>query len=112
MSDVVISSGHGKYVAGASSILIEVDEARRVVDRTAEILQELGVDVEVVHDNQSHSQSDNLDYLVDEHNRRSRKADMSVHFNSFDPGTSDGKTDNPMGVECLYVTQSGLAEDM
>jgi hypothetical protein len=30
---IVISSGHGKYVRGASGLLDEVDEARRVVER-------------------------------------------------------------------------------
>ena len=29
---IVLSSGHGKYVRGASGIIDEVDEARRVVD--------------------------------------------------------------------------------
>ena len=32
MTTIIISSGHGKYIRGASGYLDEVDEARRVVD--------------------------------------------------------------------------------
>jgi N-acetylmuramoyl-L-alanine amidase len=41
---IVISSGHGKLVRGASGILDEVNEARRVVEATAAKLRngELG----------------------------------------------------------------------
>ena len=36
---IVISSGHGKYVRGASGIIDEVDEARRVVEHLADELR-------------------------------------------------------------------------
>ena len=40
---IVISSGHGKYVRGASGYLDEVDEARRVVEKVADDLRAKGV---------------------------------------------------------------------
>jgi N-acetylmuramoyl-L-alanine amidase len=86
---IVISSGHGKYVRGASGILDEVDEARKVVERVAEDLRGRQVNVKTFHDNTSHAQK--------------RDLDVSVHFNAYIETTS------PMGCECLYVTQSTLA---
>src|SRR4249920_3045708 len=101
---VVISSGHGKYVRGASSdMLDEVDEARRVVDHLSDELNLRGVDVEVFHDDVSKDQNSNLNWIVDHHNGCSRDLDISVHFNAFE------QTDAPRGVEVLYVTQAELA---
>jgi N-acetylmuramoyl-L-alanine amidase len=101
---LLISSGHGKHVRGASDYLDEVDEARRVVNRAAEILERAGVRVEVFHDDVSTSQSQNLERIVDFHNSRSRDLDVSVHFNAYET------TGAPMGCECLYVTQESLAK--
>jgi hypothetical protein len=103
---VVISSGHGKYIRGASDILDEVDEARRVVDRVAELLRSRGVDIKTFHDNTSHDQSTNLATIVDFHNRHNRELDVSVHFNAYE------HTSKAMGTECLYVTQESLSAAM
>jgi N-acetylmuramoyl-L-alanine amidase len=100
---VVISSGHGKYIRGASGYIDEVDEARRVVDSVAELLSALGVKVEVFHDDVSHAQNENLNRIVNFHNGETRDLDISVHFNSYKT------TESPMGTECLYVTQEDLA---
>lgn len=100
-TSIVISSGHGKHVAGAVGILNEVDEARRVVEHLADELRTRGVEVVVFHDDVSTSQSANLDAIVRAHNCESRQLDVSVHFNAF-----DGKAH---GVEVLYVTQYELA---
>jgi len=70
MAKIVISSGHGKYVRGASGYLDEVDEARRVVTVVADYLREAGHQVETFHDNTSVTQSENLDTIVDYHTRR------------------------------------------
>jgi N-acetylmuramoyl-L-alanine amidase len=105
---IVISSGHGKYIRGASCPppgLDEVDEARKVVDKVAELWRDNGVDVDVFHDNTSTSQNQNLNAIVNYHNSKSRDYDVSVHFNAYN------KTNNPMGVEVLYVTQQKLAAD-
>lgn len=103
---IVISSGHGKYVRGASGILDEVDEARRVVERVAEGLRAKGVDVTTFHDNVSTDQSTNLHTIVDFHNDQDRQLDVSVHFNAY------VETTGPMGTECLYVTQVDLADQV
>ena len=103
MKSVCISSGHGKYIRGASGYLDEVDEARRVVDRTATMLREVGVTVTTFHDNTSHDQSTNLNTIVNFHNKQSRELDCSIHFNAYQT------TSKPMGCECLYKTQDELA---
>ena len=63
--DVVISSGHGKYVRGASGYIDEVDEARKVVEMVAQHLRKLGVGVTTFHDDVSTTQDDNLARIVD-----------------------------------------------
>jgi len=103
---VALSSGHGKYIRGASGSpvppqLDEVDEARRVVDRVADLLRSVGIECETFHDNTSHDQSTNLATIVDWHNARDRDLDCSVHFNAYN-GTAHG-------TEVLYVTQETLA---
>jgi N-acetylmuramoyl-L-alanine amidase len=104
--NTVISSGHGQYIRGAAGPepwgLDEVDEARRVVGEVATMLKNVGVGVIVLHDNQSHSQSDNLDWIVDHHNALTRDLDVSVHFNCFDGSAH--------GCEVLYVSQQALAK--
>jgi N-acetylmuramoyl-L-alanine amidase len=103
---IVISSGHGKYIRGASGSpvppqLDEVDEARKVVEAVADLWRALGVEVVVFHDDTSHDQNTNLSTIVNAHNRETRDLDVSVHFNAFDGSAH--------GVEVLYVTQSSLA---
>ena len=101
---IVISSGHGKYIRGASCSeywgLDEVDEARRVVDRVAAVFKGVAT---TYHDDVSDSQSDNLDRIVDFHNSQDRDIDCSVHFNAYNA------TYDAMGCECLYLSQDGLA---
>jgi N-acetylmuramoyl-L-alanine amidase len=106
METLVISSGHGKYVRGASGYLDEVDEARRVVAQVASNLRNLGAKVETFNDDVSKTQNDNLKRIVDFHNSKSRQLDVSVHFNAYT------KTTKPMGTECLYVTQSALSKQV
>lgn len=104
MSTIVISSGHGKHIRGASGIIDEVDEARKVVDQLAYVLKQRGVSVYTFHDNTSYDQSTNLETIVNYHNSKSRELDISVHFNAY------VETTKPMGCEVLYVTQPDLAE--
>lgn len=108
MTSVVISSGHGLYVRGASSdMLDEVDEARRVVDKVTQELKSMGIDVVSYHDNISKSQNENLNRIVDFHNSRPpHDLDISVHFNAYE------QVSKPMGTEVLYVTQSLFAAEM
>jgi len=99
---VVISSGDGKYIRGASGYIDEVDEARKVVETVADELREVGVEVTTYHDDVSDSQSENLDRIVDFHNSRTRDLDISVHFNAYET------TSKPMGCEVLYVSSTGM----
>jgi N-acetylmuramoyl-L-alanine amidase len=103
---IVISSGHGKYVRGASGYIDEVDEARKVVDEVTKILNGAGIGTTSFHDDVSRSQSENLGRIVDFHNSKVRDLDISVHFNAYET------TSKPMGCEVLYVSQEGLAGDV
>ena len=102
-SSIAISSGHGKYVRGASGIIDEVDEARKVTEKLAGELISRGVAVNTFHDNTSKTQNENLNTIVSFHNKQDRQLDVSVHFNAHH------KTNDPMGVEVLYLTQQTLA---
>jgi len=101
---VVISSGHGLKIRGASGVLDEVNEARRVVPEVAKRLKAIGCTVVEFHDNTSTTQDQNLKTIVNFHNSQKRDLDCSVHFNAYQ------STDKPMGTECLYVTQQDLAQ--
>lgn len=103
---VVISSGHSKYVRGASDELDEVNEARRVVDRLAELLMSRDIKVATFHDDASKTQSENLNRITAFHNSQIRDLDISVHFNAY------VECSGPMGTEVLYVTQDELAVKM
>lgn len=103
---VVISSGHGSLVRGASGVIDEVDEARRVVEKVAENLDRMHIGVTTFHDDSSTSQNENLETIVDFHNSQDRDLDVSIHFNAY------VETDNPMGTECLYVSQGDLADNV
>jgi hypothetical protein len=103
---IVISSGHGLKVRGASGVIDEVDEARRVVEHVADELRARDVTVTTYHDDVSTSQNENLQRIVDFHNSQQRDLDVSVHFNAY------VETTKPMGTECLYITQPTLAGQM
>jgi len=103
---IVISSGHGKYIRGASGIIDEVDEARKVVPEVANWLTVMGHQVVEFHDNVSTTQSENLNRIVNFHNSQTRDLDVSVHFNAYVP------TDGGRGTEVLYITQDALAAEV
>ena len=101
---VFISSGHGRYIRGASAILDEVANARLVVERVAKLLKKEKAEVGIFHDNKSSTQDANLKAIVKAHNDwGEHDLDVSVHFNAY------VETNEPMGTECLYVTQQELA---
>ena len=101
---IVISSGHGKYVRGASGLIDEVDEARKVVSAVTNWLSSHDHEVVTFHDNTSTDQSENLHTIVNFHNSQTRDLDVSVHFNAYVP------TDGGRGTECCYITQADLAD--
>src|SRR5215472_2878512 len=104
---IAISSGHGKYVRGAVGPqgwgLDEVNEARKVVSNVAQILHLNGNEAVTFDDNTSTTQQQNLNTIVNWHNKQNRELDISVHFNAYVP------TELGRGCETLYVTQQDLA---
>ena len=104
--NVVISSGHGLYVRGASGTLDEVDEARKVTESVAEYLRAREAQVVTFHDDTSTSQNENLETIVAFHNSCTRQLDISVHFNAY------VACSGPMGCEVLYKSQSTLSTEM
>ena len=106
---IAMSSGHGKYIRGASGSpvppqLDEVDEARKVVETVATKMRANGATVVTFHDDTSHDQNTNLNTIVNWHNKQARDLDISVHFNAYDHSAH--------GVEVLYVTQKELAAEV
>jgi N-acetylmuramoyl-L-alanine amidase len=76
---IVISSGHGLHVRGAAGIIDEVDEARRVVERLAEMLEDRGSPV-TTGDDTTTSQNENLWCITDFHN--AQKGRTLAYFNA------------------------------
>jgi hypothetical protein len=104
---IAISVGHGERIRGARGNPCppqhdEVDECKRIVDRVWELLEDVGC--VKFFDQQSTSQSENLDRIVDWHNEQDRTLDVSVHLNCYDHSAH--------GTEVLYVTQDQLAADV
>jgi N-acetylmuramoyl-L-alanine amidase len=99
---IVISSGHGKYVRGASheNGLDEVDEARRVVPEVVHWLKLHGHKAVEFHDDTSTTQDQNLHAIVAAHNAETRDLDVSVHFNCYT------WTSGARGCEVCYVSDA------
>jgi len=102
---IVISAGHSSIVRGANGPspwgLDEFDENVRVATRVAELLNSHGVSTDLVIDTHSDDQDENLNWLISEHNRRTRDRDVSIHFNS------NGTTDGTRGTEAYYGSSAG-----
>ena len=101
-SQINISSGHSINCQGASDIINEVTEARKVVDRIYQMCKNMGIEVYKYHDTSS-SSSQNLRNIVDWHNKFKDGIDISIHFNAYQ------HTPNSMGTEVCYYSQSELA---
>jgi hypothetical protein len=99
---LVLSSGHGLKIRGASSQYgDEVDEAILVMNKTAEILRDMGHSVTTFTDTVSTSQSANLDRIVSFHNSQpAHDLDISIHFNCYNATAH--------GCEMLYTSSKGL----
>lgn len=102
-NQINISSGHSINCQGASDILNEVTEARRVVDRIYDMCKAIGIEVYKYHDTSS-SSSQNLANIANWHNKFKDGIDVSIHFNCYQ------HTSNSMGTEVCYYSQSELAD--
>ena len=101
-NQINISSGHSINCQGASDIINEVTEARKVVDRIYELCKSMGIEVYKYHDTSS-SSSQNLANIANWHNQFKDGIDVSIHFNAYQ------HTSNSMGTEVCYYSQSQLA---
>ena len=104
-SQINISSGHSINCQGASDIINEVSEARKVVDRIYEMCKAMGIEVYKYHDTSS-SSSQNLANIANWHNKFKDGIDISIHFNAYQ------HTTNSMGTEVCYYSQSQLANQV
>lgn len=104
---ITISPGHWLPGTGASDLIDEVTEARKVAKRVTEILRKNGILTNYIEDNLSTNSNQNLTWLVAHHNKSSRKLDVSIHFNS-----SSGRSSRGIGVEVLYYDAKDLAADV
>ena len=102
---IVMSSGHGLKIRGARGNPVppqvdEVDECRRIVNRTAELLNAMeGVTCTTLHDDVSTTQDSNLAWIVNHHNALDRDLDVSCHLNAFDH--------NAHGTEVFFTSSDG-----
>ena len=102
---IEIHPGHWNATnSGASGILNEVTEARKVARRVTAILQSANVPVTYFEDNGSTNQTQNINWLVNEHNKDQDGLVVSIHFNSIGK-----KQDRAIGTEVLYFDQQQLA---
>ena len=104
-SQINISSGHSINCQGASDIINEVAEARKVVNRIFELCKSMGIEVYKYHDTSS-SSSQNLANIVNWHNQFKDGIDISIHFNAYH------HTSNSMGTEVCYYSQAKLASQV
>jgi len=108
---IAISSGHGKYIRGAKGIIDEVDEARRVTDRVAQILRARGHECVVFHDDVSRTVDDNLNAIVNWHREQDGDRDALVHFNAWHTPDAHG-TEAIFRDVCDKLFVAGVAESM
>ena len=104
-NQINISSGHSINCQGASDIINEVTEARKVVDKIYDMCTAIGIEVYKYQDTSS-SSSKNLINIVNWHNKFKDGIDVSIHFNAYQ------HTSISMGTEVCYYSQSELASQV
>lgn len=105
VTEIELHPGHWENVgSGASGIIKEVTEARKVTKRVYEILKASKVPTTYFEDNTSTNQAQNLNTLVKEHNKDRNGLVVSIHFNA-----SGVTSDKGIGTEVLYYDQKELA---
>lgn len=93
---ISISPGHYGPKTGAQGLIDEVTEAIKVTKRVTAILRGAGIVTNYIEDNVSKKQSDNIRWLITQHNKTDRQIDASIHFNS-----SAGTHSRGIGTETL-----------
>lgn len=100
---ITISPGHYGPKTGAHGLIDEGTENIRVAKRVTEILRASGIVTNYFEDNVSKSASQNIPWLIAQHNKTSREIDVSIHFNSI-PGTHS----RGIGTETLIYSSKNL----
>lgn len=95
---LTISAGHYGKGTGARGLIDEGEQAIHVVRELEKRFNNSAISTQVIIDNQSTNQRQNLVYLVSEHNRTKRNLDVSIHFNAIEGARKDG-----IGTEVLYM---------
>lgn len=104
VKEIELHPGHWKLLnSGANGILNEVTEARKVTKRVYEILRASKIPCTYFEDNVSSNQGQNINYLVDQHNKDRDGLIVSIHFNA------GGNSQKAIGTEVLYYDQKSLA---
>lgn len=101
MSTYNVHAGHNSNVPGASNLLDEVTENRKVRSKLISLLKSAGATVYDCTDDSGTTQSRNLANIVAKCNQHSADLDISIHLNAgggtgvevyYYEGNSDGKT--------------------
>lgn len=95
---LTISAGHYGKGTGASGLIDEGEQTIHAVKELAKRFHNSAIPTQVIIDNQSTNQRQNLAYLVSEHNKTNRNLDVSIHFNAVEGNRKDG-----IGTEVLYI---------
>lgn len=102
-----VHGGHNARVPGASGLINEVTEDRKIKDLVISKLQALGHTVYDCTDDAGASQSANLSNIVAKCNAQAVDLDVSIHFNAGAGDTGgNGKT---TGTEALVYAGTGKA---
>lgn len=109
VNSVAISGGHNKIVQGASCYINEVTEDRKVVEAFRKYAKKLGLTCYVCNDDKGTNQSENLLYIVGNHNKKKRDLDISIHFNAYKKVGKDGKS---KGVEVWVYDEKSECYDL
>ncbi|TKI49743.1 N-acetylmuramoyl-L-alanine amidase [Lysinibacillus tabacifolii] len=104
IKEIEIHPGHWiNPGSGAVGILNEVIEARKIAKRVFGILKASNVPCTYYEDNTSTNQRQNINYLVNQHNKDRNSLIVSIHLNS------GGDSSKAIGTEVLYYDQQALA---
>lgn len=102
-----IHGGHNRIVPGASSLIDEVTEDRKVKDGVIAKLQAMGHTVHDCTDDDGASQSANLANIVAKCNSHGADLDVSIHFNA--GANNPGGNGQTTGTEVLVYSKTTAA---
>lgn len=104
MAKYNVHGGHSLVCRGASSILDEVTEDRKVKDKVIALLQAAGHEVYDCTDDEAKTQNANLTAIVKKCNAHTVDLDISIHLNA---GRNDSTGDGSTGGVEVYGYDTG-----